>query len=213
MSVSSVPGSGWRSPYQKGMGACGQAESSNSGRRHAVGSGREASLVPRNQRHVLAGGMRATVWACSSPKGPPPTSQITNHQNPMPRHRDPPARRDRTVAPLRLQFPATPQRLGSDTGSTEGIHAETRPPAPWLGLNMADPISRRVWSLARPPPQARAGNKSESPATWAASPTACSAQATTQARMAFCTCNRFSAWSKMVAAWASKVAASISLPR
>ena len=36
---------------------------------------------------------------------------------------------------------------------------------------------------------------------------------TSQATIAFCTCSRFSAWSKMVRACASKVSSSISLPR
>ncbi len=38
-------------------------------------------------------------------------------------------------------------------------------------------------------------------------------QATNQASTAFCTCSRFSACSKIVSAWASNVASSISLPR
>src|SRR5256885_10738901 len=46
MSVSSVPGLGCRSPYQKGEGALLHAESSKSISRHAVGSGEEASDNP-----------------------------------------------------------------------------------------------------------------------------------------------------------------------
>ena len=38
-------------------------------------------------------------------------------------------------------------------------------------------------------------------------------QDTTQSRIAFCTCRRFSAWSKIVCALASNVSSSISLPR